>query len=419
MKIHYRVVVVLTVMLTAVAVFTAADKTAAIELDKGAALRQNVLLFRWPSGIGKPFITERNFGISETRSRLWAAAYHGETALNIAFETRANFNSSIPGAFGVFGSEGSLLGQSSPLEHWDLKKDHISGTTTSMTTRIDRLDIAWRMGAFDIDVGRQPVTLGTSHFVGVLDIVAPFAPGDLDATYKPGGDAVRVRKGIGKTGEAEFIAAGSKEWEDGAFLGRIRSSFRKIDIEFVGGRFRRRTFGGIGWEGGTNPFGLWGEIALFERRKANEVWRGGWSKAAFSGVAGLDYYFTADFVVGGALMFQDFGVRDPKDLISVYSDAPYKEGWVFLGSASYGVVTVSRELHPLVQADAAGIINLIDSSTLWQPRLTISTGDNTDLSLYGWITTGEKPEVKGFSVSTPSEFGMMPDGGGFYARWFF
>ena len=236
--------------------------------------------------------------------------------------------------------------------------------------------------------------------MGVLDVVAPFAPGDLDATYKPGVDAVRVRRGIGMTGEAEIIAVGSKKWNEGALLGRCRYPIAGIDVEFVGGRFRRRTFGGIGWEGGKGSFGLWGEMALFQRRENHEVYRGGWSEAAFSGVSGVEVKIAENTIIGGAFMFQDFGVREPEDLTSVYSDAPYKEGWAFLGSASYGVVTVHRQLHPLVNGDIAGLINLIDNSTLWQPQLTISTGDGNGAEVVYLLTDGQydqqvvKAEVK-------------------------
>jgi len=391
----------------------------AVEAEGGIAVRQNVLLMHWPSGLDKQVYPSGSFGISETRTRLWSALYRGNTGLNIALDIHAGLISSDTATMGGYQGEGSILGQSRPLERWDLTKDHINESATSLKTRLDRLDVYLRLGAFDVDLGRQPLSLGTSHFVGVLDVVAPFAPGDLDATYKPGVDAVRIRRGIGMTAEAELIAVGARKWSDSAVLGRFRSSFRGIDLEFVGGRFRRRAFGGFGWEGGIGSLGIWGELALFQRRESIEQWRGGWSKAAFSGVMGIDVYLAGNSSIGGGVLFQDFGVRKPEDLMSVYNDAPYSEGWVFLGSASYGVVTVHHELHPLVQSDLAGLINLVDGSTLWQPRLTVNVGDNADMSIYGWIGTGKKAVLEGTSVSTNSEFGMLPDGGGFYARWFF
>ena len=107
------------------------------------------------------------------------------------------------------------------------------------------------------------------------------------------------------------------------------------------------------------------------------------------------------------------------EALPALGDAPFAESWAFLASAGYGLVTLHRRLHPLVDADLAGILNLVDGSTLWQPRLTVNVGDNADISFYGWLGTGEKNRYSPAGVTTRSEFGSLPDGGGFYARWFF
>jgi len=386
--------------------------------EYGANVRQTILLMRWPRDVGEPF-PAGSFGISETRTRLYAGIIARGISADFALESRAGFMSPQSGMISLTEGGGSILGKGMPLERWDLTAEHSDDQSFSMSTRIERLNIHWIVHDVDIVAGRQPVSLGTSHFVGVLDVLAPFAPGDLDATYKPGIDAVRIHRGIGMTGEAEVIAAGAKDPGGGALLGRYRIMVRGMDIEFVGGRFRRRGFGGFGWEGEVLESGVWGEFALFERKPDTEKRRGGWSRAAFSGVAGVDIDLPLDFKAGGALMFQDFGIRKPGELIEVRNEGPFSEGWAFLASAAYGIATLHRQLHPLVQGDLAGIVNLVDGSTLWQPRLTVSTGENSDLCVYGWIGTGGKPRVDGQSLSIKSEFGTLPDGGGFYARWFF
>ena len=406
------------IILSLFAFFILPKAPSSMEFNYGADLRQNALMMKWPSSIGR-LLSSDSFGISETKMRFHSRLRSGGITLNGALESSAGFTSSDAGMSGIFGSDSGIFSKSKPLERWDFTADPIEETSTNLRTRVERLDIMWNLGTLDFDLGRQPVSLGTSHFVGVLDVLAPFAPGDLDATYKPGIDAFRIRKGLGMTGEAEIIAVGAKTVSDGAILGRYRTSLKGIDFEFVGGRFRRRGFGGFGWEGEIGECGIWGELALFERRENVEKWRGGWSKAAFSGVAGIDINLPDKFKLGGSFMFQDFGVRDPKELIDIYEDAPFQEGWVFLSSAAYSVVTLNRELHPLVQSSLAGIINLIDNSTLWQPRLTINTGNNTDLCFYSWIGTGKKTRLNIGSLSIRSEFGMLPDGAGFYARWFF
>jgi len=396
----------------------AAGVCGAVESERGLALRENVLLLKWPESISGQ-LGEKYFGMSETRLRYWEHLSAGPVSFAAAVDSRAGFMSSKMSASGGFGSEGSLLGESKPLERWDMTFDHVDEDGASLSSRIDRLNARFSIGAFDVNIGRQPFSMGTSHFVGVLDVVAPFAPGALDASYKPGVDAVRIGRGFGMTSEAEILYVASKDADDSAIIGRYRTSLGSVDMELAGGQFRERVFGGIGWEGGVSPFGYWGELAFFERIAAGEKNRGGWSEAAVSAVLGLDYYIEADFVLGAAYMHQDFGARDVGELSDVYNDAPFREGWAFLGAADYGLVTLSKELHPLVQANVAGILNLIDSSTLWQPQITISTGDNTDLSVYGWFGSGESTDPESRCPRVESEFGDMPGGVGMFARWFF
>jgi len=387
----------------------------AVDFSYGANVRHNALLMRWPSDAGSFMFPKGSFGISATRARIWSRALYKRMTFQGALETSTGFTSSDTGLSG----EGSLLGKSKPLERWDVTFDHIKERRSFLRTRLERFDMSFTAGGFDCDIGRQPVSFGTSHFISVLDILAPFAPGDLDGTYKPGIDAFRIRRGLGASGEAEVIAAGAQNINDSAVLGRLRSSIHDFDFELLGGHFRRRNMCGVGWEGEVKSTGFWGEAAFFQRRDGTEKNRGGWSQAAFSGIVGVDCNRYRKFKAGGSLMVQDFGVRKPGELADVYNDAPFREGWVFLGSHRYGILTASYEMHPLIQSGLAGILNLVDNSTLWQPRITVNTGNNTDICMYGWVGTGEKARVTGNLITIRSEFGMLPRGAGFYARWFF
>ncbi len=387
----------------------------AVELDGGAALRGNMLWLHSPPMGMMFFNMDRTRGITETALRGRVRARARGMTVDAAIDSRGTMASSSSG----LGGDGVFFAVGKPLERWDATRDHARTDTARLRTRLDALSVSFDAGPVDIIAGRQPVSFGTSRFVSVLDVVAPFAPGDLDATYKPGVDALRIRTGLGRAGEFEVVGVGARPWGGGALVGVGRSSFRGVDAIMMGGRFRHRGFGGLAWDGDMGSFGLWGEIAAFERRPAVEKWRGGWSKAAFSGVAGVDFYLPWRVRTGMGVMYQDFGARHPGDLVSVYADAPYREGWAFLGSAGYGLVTLHRQIHPLVNADAAGLVNAVDGSTLWQPRVTVSVSDNADLAFYGWIGTGRKPNIENVMLAPRSEFGMFPDGGGVYARWFF
>lgn len=359
--------------------------------------------------------------MAETRLRTWLTHSWnglpwGDAHLQSALELTSHFSSHTGTSLGLIGGVPSAT--SRPFEIADLTwEPHSGGSRTR--ARVERLDLAWSLGMLDVQVGRQPVSFGTSHFVGVLDVLAPFAPGWLDASFKPGIDALRVRTSVGESGEAEVILAGAAPFGEGAAIARMRASLAGTDVELLGGRFRDRGFGGLGWEGELGPAGLWGELAAFQRRPDVETYRGGWSEAALAAVLGADFNLPLEARGGIALFLNDFGARRPQDLAAVYADAPFREGWVFLGSSRYAILTASRALHPLVSGTLAGLVNLVDGSTLWQPRLTLSVSDDADLGAYAWLGTGARPQTDGSRLEVHSEFGMMPTGLGLYARWYF
>lgn len=389
--------------------------TGAFETRCGLALRENALLMRALPGAVAGTSGTNAFGISETALRGYARVSGGRMTIETALETRGNFTSLGSGMGGV----GGFFTSGEPLERWDLTIRHTDAAVAAIRTRVENLFVTVHAGPVDLRAGRQPISLGTSHFVSVLDVIAPFAPGYLDATYKPGVDAVRIRTRIGQTGEAEIIAVGAEETENGALVGMARTPVCGADIVALGGRFRDRGFGGIAWEGEAGRFALWGEMGLFERKPDEERFFAGWSKAAFSGIAGMEVDVPWDVRAGFALMYQDFGARRPEDIPEAYTGAPFREGWVFLGSAGYSVFTATRRLHPLVNAGVSGLVNLVDGSTLWQPQVTFDVSGNSDLSLYAWLGTGPGPRSIGPASIPRSEFGLIPDGAGLYSRWFF
>lgn len=392
------------------------------EFDVSGSLRQGVLahgsVFSSDDTLpGGPALPGAG-GVSETRLRPGLRAVTDLVALELAVEGLFVFATND-----AAGREGaSLLGNPAVLQpHDPLGWQHVDEADLQISSRVERLWGRFRLGPLDLDLGRQAVGFGASRFVGVLDVVTPFAPGALDATYRPGVDAVRLRAYPGARSEIEAIAAWAEPVTTGVLLVRGRLSFGRADLEWVGGRFRARNFGGLGWEVDTGPFLLWGEAGLFQR---HEPHRAGWQRAAFTGVVGGDAMLPARMLAGLGLYYSDFGARRPAELLVVSRDRPFLEGWMFLRSAGYALITFGREWTPLTRSDLIGLINLADGSTLWQPRVSINVADNADLAAYAWIPTGARPELLAVGpvpvgVRTRSEFGLVPFGGGLYARWFF
>ncbi len=373
-------------------------------VEAGLSLRQNTLYTR-ESPLQGPGLPTGSYWLSATYVRPTLDATYKDWSFETALELSTLVNSADIAGLGEGKAGGSAFSRGSVLERFDLTLDPVADPDKTVRLRVERLKVSRSFDLFDIDIGRQPVTLGTSHFVSVLDVLAPFPPGDLDSTFKPGIDAGRLRTSLGEEGEAEIIGAAADPWQDSAWILRLRHPVKTVDVELLGGRFRDHHFGGLGWEGDIDPIAVWGETALFKYSGSTR----------FSGIAGAEYKVAKDATVGAAYLYQAFGARTADGFIAAAQEAPYLEGWAFLGGREYLMLTGHAKPHALISLDLGAIFNIIDSSTLWQPRLTWNAADELDVSLYGWLATGRAPEVGGLR----SEFGAMADGVGVFGKLFF
>lgn len=287
-------------------------------------------------------------------------------------------------------------------------------------SEIERFEIGFSAGKFDFQLGRQPVSFGTSHFVSVMDILAPAQPGYLDSSYKPGIDALRIRTISGETGELELVLAAGQKSRDNAALARWRDTFSGFDVEMLAGQFRQRKFIGAGWEGEKRKINFWGEMAVFERQNNFDRHFGGISgKFSTSWIFGLEKNTGHDWRHGIAYFHQDFGVRESEDIAAVYATLPYLQGWTYLAARSYVIINSNREINPLTRLNINTMINLVDKSTLWQPVLSLSLTDESDVAIFAWLKTGASPVSNAGQAELRSEFGAFPIGVGLIYRHYF
>ena len=170
-----------------------------IEAEPALTLRSSTGVFHNRADV--PGIPSGWMGLSELRARPELLLRGSKASFQLDLETRVGLASEAA----LLGQGASLWESGKPLRAMPLRYRAVNTQDVQIAGWVDRADLLWRVGAVDIQIGRQPISLGTAQFVGVLDIIAPFAPGDLDATFKPGVDAVRVRTFAGNTAELEFI----------------------------------------------------------------------------------------------------------------------------------------------------------------------------------------------------------------------
>lgn len=352
----------------------------------------------------------------------WSAAGDdGKVRYRFGYEIAGTWHGQTP-------ASGEAVAGADPVGHpgaetlpnvWNTRGEFRRTARSLVAGTVERFQATWRAGSFDVDLGRQPVSLGTSHFVGILDVLAPFSPGHLDASFKPGIDALRLRTRSGSTGEAELIVVPARSEENRAVLGRLRRTLSGIDLEGIAGRFRQREMLGVGWEGEKRGWNLWGEVAVFSRRPETDRRRAGPRGYARSLIAGVERQIRPLTRVGLAGFYQDFGVDNPGELPALAGEAPFQEGWSYLGGRRYLLGTYDQEPHPLVRLNVSALVNAGDGSMLCQPKIIFNTGDNSDLTLFAWIGTGADLGTGPGDSRPRSEFGSAADGLGFLARRFF
>lgn len=381
-----------------------------LALEYGGAIRQILQLQRTPAN----FFKSQKYIINQSLLRLWLNDDFGKVYFKSGFE----FNSLYSGSNSFY--QDAWQSPNNQLVQWNCSSKLQSKAKSNVSANIERFELSFTSGNYDFQIGRQPISLGTSHFIGLLDFIDPFYPGYLDSSYKPGVDAIRIRTSAGRIGEMELIGvAGSKSHGD-TYLGRLRNTYSEIDCALMLGKFRNRNFLGLAFEGERRKVNLWGEMVAFERKKTEEPNLGAFSKStAVSWIVGAEKEIRHRWRAGLAYMHQDIGYRSISDIGNVYASSPFKEGWTFLSASEYGLVTLNNEMNAMTNASINGIINLVDGSILWQPRITINTGDNSDISFFGWLPSGKSSGLKSMPPTVNSEFGSFSSGGGLIARFFF
>lgn len=302
------------------------------------------------------------------------------------------------------------IATSSPYEqfsHHILKNSHI-------LSKIDRLQFSFESDGFDYVLGRQAISFGTSHFISVMDVINPFAPGTIDSSFKPGIDGLRIQKAMSDTGEIEFIYAANQTNKDNAYFLRSRLLLNDIDYELIIGRFRKHNMIGLGFEGEINSQSVWGELALiryddnlldFTHNQENHL----------SLNLGLDFHPNDGETISLSWFHQGSGARNKHDFNRVITNPSFKEQFSYLKGKNYLNITYQRKIKPLVDFSSAIIFNLEDSSRFIQPQLHINTSDNSSLVIFYTFGTGKESTY----TTIGDDFGDLPQTIGLFSQVYF
>jgi len=255
--------------------------------------------------------------------------------------------------------------------------------------------------------GRQRIAWGTGKIWNPTDVLNPYQPTSVEPDERRGVDAFYARAGLGTVGQAEYVWAPNDAWPEHAMLGRLHGDASGWDWSLLGGKTAVSTASfivGGDFAGNLLDGTLHGEWAWFSPQIRTPYWK-----------AGLGYDYTVPdetrwrWLKDAAFVVEYFhagnGVTNPAQ----YNFAPVIAGTEVTVAQNYFGATFSKDLHPLLKAQAVAIVNADDGSTFAAPTLTWNALNNLYLSA----------SVQRFGGGLSTEFGRQPNLSVLTAQYYF
>lgn len=275
---------------------------------------------------------------------------------------------------------------------------------------LDRLFFTRESEAFDLRVGRQPISFGVARVINPVDIIVPFRFDTLDQEERVGVDAVRVLVPTGDLSafDAGLIFGPDFRYDRSAGYLSYRFNVSETDIVTTLIHFRRNTLLGFSVERAVWDAGWWFE--------ASHVW----AQALMPGIrgenylrfsTGLDYNVRENVYVFIEFHYNGAGTSTRMNYATNVLQAAYTQGSVYLLGKRYLIPGTTVEVNPLLHWTSQMMLNLDDPSAYVLNQLEYSLSEDVYFDLGAYLGLGES--------STGSEFRLYPDLYYLALRWYF
>ncbi len=294
--------------------------------------------------------------------------------------------------------------------------------TISLTGTVDWLYAAWSKGPVTVTVGRQPVTFGRGKLWSPSDLVGTFALTEVDSEYKPGADAVRLDYApsermsftlVASTGEIE--AADEAEYDLEAelqgttALARGKWSFGRGEVGALAGMIRGDAVVGVDIFLDMTSFELYGETtATLITGESLGAPRTESGDVLGKAIVGATFRPNAKITLGPELFYNGFGATESGEYLETISSPRLQIGEQTTMGDLYAGMIVGWQAHALLNLGGAVLSNLRDPSGLASLVANLSLSDNTSAVVGGYLGLGDLPEIDGFDLVIPHEFGLYP-----------
>lgn len=265
----------------------------------------------------------------------------------------------------------------------DLSFVPASNNSFILNSFIDRANINYSLGKFNIVLGRQRINWGMNLVWNPNDIFNTFSYFDFDYEERPGSDAVRLQYYQGAASSTELVVKPGRTSEQAAFAWLYKFNKWNYDIQFLAGKVGKDFAAGAGWSGNIKGAGFRGEATYFFPYNKIEG-SSGVISASLSG----DYTFAHSIFANIGILYNSSGktgLAGGMDLLSKTQLTAKK-----ISNARYSAFgQISMPATPLLSLSFSGIINPADKSSFLGPSMVYSIARDFEMMLSGQVFIGK------------------------------
>lgn len=339
------------------------------------------------------------------RMRLEPTVRAGAATVELAIEQRLMVSSSELGPLGAGVLPATV---EAPYRIRQLDWSLASTARAAWRAEIDRAALRLPVGPSNVTIGRQAIGWGRGALFGAVDLFSPFAPLDADREWRRGVDAVRADIKLADRVSFDVVGAFGGSADRSIFAGRLRGYAGRVDLELVGGRRARDSFGGVTSSAAVGNLELHGEVAMFQTPGVTGSAPFGERRSVTKAVAGGSYRIPLGngLLVYGEYHYSGFGAVSADGIPGLLADRAFQERYLrgdtqILGRQALAVLAL-YECSPEVLLSSEWLRSPTDGSGVIVPSATLTFGDRWSMLLSGYLP------YRGHSAAQRSEFGAAP-----------
>ena len=269
----------------------------------------------------------------------------------------------------------------------DLSVNIIDKPALLLHSKIDRLNIDYRVGKWQFTIGRQRINWGKNLVWNPNDLFNTYSFIDFDYEERPGADALRVQHFLSGDSSLEAVINYIKDGADNTLAFKYNFHKYNYDFQVLLAKYLEDYTIGIGWEGAIKTVGIKGEFSYFIPQDKGNTY-----DDVLVGSVSLDYYFKNGISMNSSVLFNGGGIRNSNSFdASQFNSLELNAKNLMPNRWSY-FFQISKSLTPAINASMSTIYAYELKGLFLMPQFGYSISQNWDLDMIAQVFYGKEDD---------------------------